>query len=331
MVEATFSFAPLSRPVDSHLHRDVLKVLLYFDLFRHPLSPLEIYEFLPSNSTTPSQVAGACVHFPLSAVLDSSDGLFFLKERGARCVTERRSKEAIARRRWMIARLMAALIRHFPFVRGVGVSGELSKGVSTEKSDIDYVLVTEEGRLWICRTLLILFKKVALLNSKKYFCVNHLVTERSLEVEPKNVYTAIELATVKPVCNHGLFQRYREANPWVRDFLPNWWNQFAGSMENGSPEKQSRRPLLQRILEFPFRGSLGDRLDRWLMRQWQDLWKRRYPGISEEARARLFASTPHLSTAYGGDILTVILGRYREQLRRYGLLDESLPSQRTPP
>lgn len=327
MVVATNPYAPPAVPATSPLQRDVLKVLLYFDLFRHPLSSEEIYEFLPSNSTTPSNVARACSSLPLNMVVDFSGGFFFLKERGAGCVAERRNKEATAQRRWRIARFMTKLIRHFPFVRGVGISGELSKGVSSEEGDIDYVLITEQGRLWISRTLLILFKKIVLMNSKKFFCLNHFVSRDRLEVERRDLYVAMELATVKPVVNPWLFERYLEANPWIEAYLPNWWKKFSKSRQRILAGAAVDRSLLQKLLELPFQGAWGKRLDEQLMRSWQALWKRRYPGLNDEARARLFTVTPSLSTAYGGDFLTSILARYREQLRRYDLLEESFPAE----
>lgn len=325
MVVATHPYAPPAVPANSLLQRDVLKVLLYFDLFRHPLSPDEIYEFLPSNSTTPSNVARACSSAPLNTVVNLSGEFFFLKERGAGCVAERMIKEATAHRRWRIARFMSRLISHFPFVRGVGISGELSKGVSSEEGDIDYVLITEQGRLWICRTLLILFKKIVLMNSKKFFCLNHFVSRDRFEVERRDLYVAMELATIKPVVNPCLFDRYLEANPWIEGYLPNWWKKFSGSRQRVPARANVDGSLVQRLLELPFQGSWGKRLDEQLMRYWQALWKRRYPGLSDEARARLFSATPSLSTAYGGDFLTSILARYREQLGRYDLLDESFP------
>src|SRR5947207_638283 len=74
----------------------------------------------------------------------------------ARLRTER---EHLAAKRLRIARFMTLIIKRFPFVRGVFLSGDLSKGVAHADSDIDYVIVTAPHRLWICRSMLVLFKK----------------------------------------------------------------------------------------------------------------------------------------------------------------------------
>ena len=82
-----------------------------------------------------------------------------------------------------VAQRMARLIGSFPFIRGVFVSGSLSKHSMKADSDIDFFLITEPGRLWLARTLLVVFKKIFLFNSHKYFCVNYFVDTKHLEVD----------------------------------------------------------------------------------------------------------------------------------------------------
>jgi radical SAM superfamily enzyme YgiQ (UPF0313 family) len=199
-----------------------------------------------------------------------------------------------------------------PFVRAAFVSGELAKGVASKESDIDYVIVTAPDRLWICRTILILFKKLVLFNSKKFFCLNHFVSERQLEADRKNIYTAIEIATLKPLLNAGMLNRYLIENRWITDFLP----LVRSKQSDLSIHKPS---LLQRILEFFFRARFADRLDRRLMRFWDNLWIRRYPTLSEIKRRDLYRCTPDLSTAYAGDFFTKISTEYAKRLKDYGI------------
>jgi predicted nucleotidyltransferase len=98
---------------------------------------------------------------------------------------------------WKLAGIVTHVIKRFPFVRGVFVTGSLSKNSSDSSSDLDFMVITRKGRLWIARTLLMLFKKIFLLNSYKYFCINFLLSEDNLEIEDKNVFTATEVMTVK--------------------------------------------------------------------------------------------------------------------------------------
>lgn len=300
-------------PLHSLLERDILKVLLYFDVFNHPVNAEEIYSFLPSNSTNPAEVAWRCQSFPLNGYVAEQRGLYFLSER-KNSVRQRLEKESLALRRWKMAVIMARIIRCFPFVRGIFVSGELSKGVSSKEGDIDFVIVTAENRLWICRTLLILFKKIFLLNKKKYFCLNHFVSENHLEFEVRNVYSAVEVATLKPLYNLPLFERYIHANSWIKEFLPNWKltdQRFEFVTDNPS--------IVQRLLEPFFADKLSTNVDTWLMNYWRGIWKKRYPHFSDEKRERLFQCRSFISTAYGEDFLNKILSSYEQRLVRFGV------------
>lgn len=304
-----------SIPIHSRLERDILKVLLYFDVFNHPVKAEEIYSFLPSNSTNPVGIVRQCQTFPLNEYIAEERGMYFLLTR-KNSVHQRLEKESLARRRWKTAMTMAHIIRRFPFVRGIFVSGELSKGVASKEGDVDFVIVTAENRLWICRTLLILFKKIFLLNNKKYCCLNHFVSENHLEFEVRNVYSAIEVATLKPLYNLALLEKYMDANSWVSEFLPNWKfieQQFASVISEPS--------ILQRLLELPFADKLSTKLDAWLMNRWQDIWKKRYSHLSDEKRDHLFQCRNFISTAYGEDFLNKILSSYEKRLDRFGIRD----------
>ncbi|MCI0705889.1 MAG: hypothetical protein L0Y80_00205 [Ignavibacteriae bacterium] len=296
------------------LQRDVLRVLSYFDIFQHPLTAVEIYTFLPSNSTSPGAVEQACHTAPLTDYIKYEDGYFFLTENNQQSVRERLAKEERARRHWAIASLMTSLIKYFPFVRGVFVSGELAKGVASEQGDVDFVIVTENDRLWICRTLLIAFKKLALLNRKKYFCINHLMTEQNFVVSEQSMYTAIELVTLKPLLNPGLLASYQRRNNWTEQFLPN-------AKITDAHETPSRRPLSQRAFELLFFSKFADWLDTRLMDFWKAVWKKRYPHLSDEKRNEIFHCSRDLSTAYNGDFASKILASYYERLARFELHD----------
>ena len=81
----------------------------------------------------------------------------------------------------------------FPFVRGVFLSGSISKGFMSESDDIDYFIITAPGRLWLTRTLLILFKKIFLFNSFRNFCLNYFIDSENLYIPEHNRYTATEI------------------------------------------------------------------------------------------------------------------------------------------
>src|SRR3972149_5244541 len=129
---------------------NILKTLLYYDIFSHPLNGDEIFTFLPENSVAKENVY------------------------------KRLYKEQYSRKMWKAAWIATHVIKLFPFVRAVMVTGSLSKNSSDKSSDLDFMIITAPGRLWIARTLLMLFKKIFLFNSYKYFCINYFVTTDNL-------------------------------------------------------------------------------------------------------------------------------------------------------
>lgn len=129
-----------SEPPISTLQRGILCVLIYFDIFDHPLRPAEIHKFLSSDGITEDDVRAACATEPLKRRIRSVEGLYLLSDRRANLVADRRVKERRARLMWNAPLFVSQIIRKFPFVRAVFVSGELSKSVASTHSDIDFSL-----------------------------------------------------------------------------------------------------------------------------------------------------------------------------------------------
>ena len=124
-----------------------------------------------------------------------------------------------------------------------------------EDGDIDYFIITKSGRLWINRLMLTAFKKVFLLNSKKYFCINYFITEDRLEIPKQNMFTAIEIATLMPFKGNGTFDAFFAQNNWVLEYFPNF------NIYNTGELKKYPNWLPKRIAEWTLGGKLGDWLD----------------------------------------------------------------------
>jgi hypothetical protein len=297
------------------LQRDILCTLAYFDIFDHPLRISEIYRFLPSNSVTETDIQRACATEPLKSRLSNVDDLFFLTDTSEQIVADRRTKERRARRLWKAAVFMSHIIRRFPFVRAVFVSGELSKGVASKHSDIDFFIVTAENRVWICRTLFAIFKKIFLFNRKKFFCYNLIASERHLRIQDRNIFTAVEVVTVKPLFNEDLYGRFIRANFWTHQYLPN-------STNSPHPLRRTNpvRFLAERMLTAVVSSDELDALDRWLLEKWKSIWQKRYHELSPGELAHRFQCRRNISTAYVGDFLHKVMDRYCQRLDRYGIV-----------
>lgn len=298
----------------SDLKADVLRTLIYYDIFEHALTAEELFTLSPANSIAEERFFRRLEELAAQGEIVVREGFYLLPARPPEFGALRLRKGRLARSRLRIARLMARIMKRFPFVRGVFVSGDLSKGVASASSDIDYVVVTAPGRLWICRTLLILFKKVFLLNSRKYFCLNSFVAEDALESSERNYFTATEIAHLKPLYGMTTFLRYMNANTWIREYFPNF-RVFALAPN----ETDSRRSLLQRLGELCFAGSWAEALDLRTMEWMRSVWARRYPEFDEQTRTKLFRCTRGESSAYAGNFSDKILALYSARLADYRL------------
>ena len=305
---------PRTRTFENKFRAAVLRTLLYYDIWRYPLRAVELHAFLPVPVRDFAGFTSALDRLVREGYVGEERGYYFVPGPPAGRVSARLRGERHARRMWLAARAAAHVIKRFPFVRGIFVSGDLSKNVTHPGSDVDFLILTEPGRLWIARTLLILFKRTALLGSKKFFCVNSFAATDCMEVAERNVYQATEIAQLKPLFNARLFGGYIEANGWIREYFPNF---TAGALPSPSPS--DRRSVLQRIAEIPFSLIPARRIDARIMHAMERYWTKRYPQFDGKTRADIFRCAPGESRAYAGNFQGKILGAYCVKLREFGV------------
>lgn len=298
------------------LQAQILRTLLYYDIWQYPLTARELYTFLPANPMTFDEFEMKLrADGPGNHVLVEQEH-YFVRGRPPDIVDQRKRRERHARLLWHAAHVSMQIIKRFPFVRGICVSGDLSKNATTRESDVDFFIITEPNRLWITRTLLILFKKTFLFNSKKFFCLNYFVTFDHLTLDERNIYAATEVAHLKPLYNSRLFTEYLGANKWITDFFPNF------DLRHLSFQKtNNRQSLVQKTLEFAFLLLPVDRLDDYLLRKMKGVWASRYPEYDETTRNRIFRCTKCESRAYGGNFEDKVLAIYEQKMRDFGVSD----------
>ena len=237
------------------LANDVLKTLLYFDVFKYPLNIEEISLYSHYSLLEVQQILDI---FTERNIVFYKDGFYSILNNTA-LISRRLEGNNRAKNILKKARFISRFISQFPFVEAVFLSGSISKGYFGTKDDIDYFVVTTPGRMWVSRTLLIAFKKIFLLNSKKYFCLNYFISSNSLEIPEKNRFTATEFVTLKPMCGNGIHTRMRAQNNWVLEYFPHFINEKKDSL----PIKKS---YIKQFFEFLLRGYLGTQLDNYFMK-----------------------------------------------------------------
>ncbi len=182
-------------------------------------------------------------------------------------VQRRRKGNELAITQMKTANKVAKFLSSFPYVQGIAVSGSLSKNFANEKTDIDYFIITTANRLWVARTLMHLYKKLTFLTGRQHwFCMNYYVDEERLEIAEKNIFTAMEIATLVPMQGRSALLKFIAGNGWTKTYFP-----VHGFTIGSTPE--IKRGPIRRLIESILNGNFGDSIDKWLMhitdRRWQ--------------------------------------------------------------
>jgi hypothetical protein len=288
---------------------DVLRIVLYFDVFGWPLARREVARFV--RPWEPERVERACDALVASGRLDAEGAWIYAPGRGHH-LEKRRHSGREAERRWPAARRAAAVLARFPHVRGVLVTGGLSKGAMGD--DVDFLLLVAPGRVWITKTLLQAWRKALPEPVRECFCTNYLLAEDRLAIDDRNVYTAIELATAVPMYGGEACGRLLDANGWARSWVPGW--DWAVQRAYNAPELPARRAA--GVLEGAFALG-GDGLERRALRLWDAYWNRKYAWLDDATRAQRFKRRPEVATNHLNDFQFWVLDEWAKRLRASGL------------
>jgi predicted nucleotidyltransferase len=176
----------------------ILKTLTYFDMFNYPLLADELFFFHgePCTRTLFDETLASLITGKTVFCLEGFYGLH--NDKGH--AENRKKANRLAVEQMIIAKKAAHTLSKFPYVRGLAVSGSLSKNYGSEKADIDFFVITAPGRLWIARTCMHLYKKLTYLTGRhNWYCMNYYVDEAMPEIEEKNIFTATETVTLLPM------------------------------------------------------------------------------------------------------------------------------------
>lgn len=264
---------------------ETLKTILYFSIFRYPLKIEEIHSY--TNYESVSDTEKELQHLIDEKILIKVDD-FYVYGSDLDSVIKRLRGNMYAGRALRIAQKKAKFIAKFPFVKAVGVSGSLSKGYYDNGSDIDFFVITEPNKLWLCRTFLMLYKKIFLLNSRKYFCINYFISTSQLEIEEQNRFTATEMKTLIPMQGKAVFVDFFRSNPWVNDYF----NKFSPDL---SLVPDFEKPLLVKSFEFIFGNQIGNFIDSSFKKITLSKWKAKFRMMSEEEFKIALKTTKNIS------------------------------------
>ncbi len=223
-------------------HQAIIRTLAYYDLFDLPLTGEELWRWLfPPEGMTVNlrslqELEAAVETIVQAGRVERHGGYLTLPGRGA-IVAVRAARLLANRKKWKRAGSTARFLELVPFVRMIAVVNSLAIDNARPDSDIDLLIVTAPGHLWITR--LIVTGIVSLLgyrrsggrratNVANRVCLSFYVTTDALDFAPlkrqaDDPHFAFWTAQAVPLIDDRMYENYRTANGWITKLLPHAW------------------------------------------------------------------------------------------------------------
>jgi predicted nucleotidyltransferase len=289
----------------------ILKPIIYFSVFNHPLTQEET--FLYSEVTNKETVIDELKKLTDAGIINKIDNFFLLGDNPAH-IKKRVDGNSEAKKIMPKVKKVASFISKFPFIKGVAVSGSLSKGYYDEQSDFDFFVITKSKRVWISRLFLAIYKRLFLNNSYKEFCVNYFVSTSTLEIEEKNRFTATEIVTVIPLFGKTEFSNFYKANNWTKRYFPN-----IELKKNSAVLKEIKKPFLTKVIEFMLDNPIGTGINYLAMRHISKRWKKRYVKNTNNPYKSKEEISKHHPDDFQQQVLTKINEKYNFFEKKHGI------------
>lgn len=243
----------------------ILKTVIYGDIFHFPMTEEEIHHFLIHDEQVEFAVIKERLEF--SSFLASSlcfDGTYYALATRPDIFTLRHDREKMMQQLAGRVKTYGRLLMYFPFVEFVGVTGALSmRNPSTDEDDLDYLVVTRPGRVWLARACIILLVRIMRLR-KIEICPNYVLASDQLKQARQDLYIAHEIAQLLPLAQTTLYEQLRNQNRWTEDHLANANLPF----HELSDSSLSRVGLmLKRGVELVLSTRIGDWVEQWEFRR----------------------------------------------------------------
>ena len=283
------------------LEKSIIATICYYDILDYPLTNFEIYKYLVNVSGL-NQNRGSQEHllsanleadapiypssYPniiniledsseLKKIISQKNGFYFLKGR-SEIIKKHIWREKIADAKWKKARRIIWLLQIIPFVKMIAISGSLAFGNTHQQSDIDLLIIAKSGRIWICRTFVTFLTSILGVrrhgnNTRDKICLNHYITDESLEIPFKSLYNAQSYFRLVPVAEKQkfIFQEFQKANEWMKDYLV-FWPEFGKRHSGMSLSAKNLRKIRKskiltiftKFLEIILNGRIGNNFER---------------------------------------------------------------------
>lgn len=213
------------------LTKNIIATLAYYDVMGYPMTSFEVWKhFLAVENevgreeVTLSAVSEAITMLVKDGRVRQDRGFYFLPDRNG-LVEQRLSEGKVSVARLKRVRRLAGLLRFLPFVRMIGATGSLAMEKGEKDSDWDLLIVLRKDFIFTGRAIVTLFlqcigKRRHGKKTKNRACLNYFLTDESLEIGTKDLYSAHEYRFLIPLFGWDTYRKFEMTNRWIVRFQP---------------------------------------------------------------------------------------------------------------
>lgn len=236
------------------LQKSILATIAYYDTLDYPLTSLEVFKYLVNpfhiagfywrgeaepklfnsvelgrfSNITLANIRKILESKEFKKFIGEKNGFYFLKGK-EEIIRTRIDRQKIADQKWKKAKKIIRWLQIIPYLKMVAVSGSLALNNTKKKSDFDLLIVVKNKRIWLTRFLITLLVQLMGKRRHKNFtrdriCLNHYITDKSLEIRFKSLYNAQTYAHIIPALEiePHIYGKFQKANNWIKDYLVFW-------------------------------------------------------------------------------------------------------------
>lgn len=241
------------------MEQAIVVTLAFFSLYELPLSVKRIHELLFRVSATLEEVEQGIVNLVADKKIIQAGGLYSIKPWNSSIYN---ANQLELTRKWARVDRYFNLLAVLPFVKNMSVINSLALGTADADSDIDFFVITNVGKLYFVRSLVIvLFRMLGLYKTrekiKDRFCFGFYIDKKALPLEhiqlkPQDPYLIFWLANMRPVFGKRMYQTFMQENLWLQEYFPNFdYNQRLVSAKKSHLLIQIVKIVLEILLYVP--------------------------------------------------------------------------------
>jgi len=225
---------PVALHFNKMLERYIIETIAYYDALDYPLTEFEIWKYLTcyqgnakGKTYTLTDVVGVLkTSETLKSKFQSRWGFYHLIGR-SHLVEQRIERNKISDLKLKKIMKVVRWLRYVPYVRMIGVTGRVAMKNAEAASDLDLLIVLRYKGIFTGRLLMTAL--VHLLKKRRHhekitdrICLNYFITDKSLEILTKDLFSASEYYFMLPVFGFEIFREFQKANDWIKNYKINF-------------------------------------------------------------------------------------------------------------